>query len=77
MSIFMPSSVTAAAASKKCARRATASRRNWPPCALLIIDHTECWQFDDPRIAEEARCYRKEKKRRGTWLRACSIAAAI
>lgn len=31
---------------------------------LLVIDHTECWQFDDPRMAAEARRYRKEKKRR-------------
>jgi hypothetical protein len=31
---------------------------------LLIVDHTECWQFDDPEMARQARKYRKEKKRR-------------
>lgn len=31
---------------------------------LLIVDHTECWEFDDPRMAADARKYRKEKKRR-------------
>jgi hypothetical protein len=31
---------------------------------LLIIDHTECWEFDDPEMAKQARQYRKEKKRR-------------
>ena len=31
---------------------------------LLVIDHTECWQFDDPKMAADARKYRKEKKRR-------------
>jgi hypothetical protein len=31
---------------------------------LLIADHTECWQFDDPRMARDARRYRSEKKRR-------------
>jgi len=31
---------------------------------LYIIDHTECWEFDDPEMAAEARKYRKEKKRR-------------
>lgn len=31
---------------------------------LLIIEHTECWQFDDPRMAADARKYRSEKKRR-------------
>lgn len=31
---------------------------------LLIIDHTECWLFDDPRMAADARKYRKEKTRR-------------
>ncbi len=31
---------------------------------LLIIDHTECWEFDDPEQARQARKYRKEKKRR-------------
>ena len=30
----------------------------------LIADHTECWEFDDPRMAREARKHRKEKKRR-------------
>jgi hypothetical protein len=31
---------------------------------LLVIDHTECWEFDDPRMARDARKYRSEKKRR-------------
>jgi hypothetical protein len=31
---------------------------------LLIIDHTECWQFEDPKMAADARKYRSEKKRR-------------
>jgi hypothetical protein len=31
---------------------------------LLIADHTECWEFDDPRMAAEARRYRSERKRR-------------
>jgi len=31
---------------------------------FLIIDHTECWEFDDPRMAADARKYRSEKKRR-------------
>ena len=31
---------------------------------LLIADHTECWEFDDPKMARDARRYRKEKKRR-------------
>ena len=31
---------------------------------MLVIDHTECWQFDDPRMAADARRYRSEKKRR-------------
>jgi hypothetical protein len=31
---------------------------------FLIIDHTECWQFDDPKMAADARKYRSEKKRR-------------
>lgn len=31
---------------------------------LLIIEHTECWKFDDPRMAADARRYRKEKQRR-------------
>ncbi|MGA9071029.1 MAG: hypothetical protein WB424_12280 [Terracidiphilus sp.] len=30
----------------------------------LIMDHTECWEFDDPAEARERRRYRKEKKRR-------------
>jgi len=29
---------------------------------LLVVDHTECWEFDDPRMAREARRYRKKKK---------------
>lgn len=31
---------------------------------LLIIEHTECWEFDDPRQAKLVRKFRKEKKRR-------------
>lgn len=31
---------------------------------LLEIDHTECWEFDDPEMARAARRYRKEAKRR-------------
>ncbi len=31
---------------------------------LLVIEHTECWEFDDPRQAADARKHRKEKKRR-------------
>lgn len=29
---------------------------------FLIVDHAECWQFDDPRMAADARKYRKRKK---------------
>jgi hypothetical protein len=31
---------------------------------LLIIEHTECWQFEDPKMARDARKYRSERKRR-------------
>jgi hypothetical protein len=31
---------------------------------LLVIDHTECWLFDDPRMAADARRYRKESRRK-------------
>lgn len=31
---------------------------------LLVIDHTECWEFDDPKMALDARKHRSEKKRR-------------
>jgi hypothetical protein len=31
---------------------------------LLVIDHTECWEFDDPEMARNARRFRKEAKRR-------------
>ena len=31
---------------------------------MLILDHTECWEFDDPQMAADARRYRKAKKRR-------------
>ena len=31
---------------------------------LLILDHTECWEFDDPRMAADARKFRKAQKRR-------------
>jgi hypothetical protein len=30
---------------------------------LLVADHTECWEFDDPKMARDARRYRKHKKR--------------
>jgi hypothetical protein len=29
---------------------------------LYILDHTECWEFDDPRMALDARRHRKGKK---------------
>jgi hypothetical protein len=29
---------------------------------LLIVDHTECWEFDDPEMALQARKHRKRKK---------------
>lgn len=31
---------------------------------LLVADHTECWEFDDAKMARDARKYRSEKKRR-------------
>ena len=31
---------------------------------MLIADHVECWEFDDPKMAADARKYRSEKKRR-------------
>ena len=31
---------------------------------FLVLDHTECWEFDDPKMALDARRYRSEKKRR-------------
>lgn len=31
---------------------------------LLIVDHTECWEFADPRMARDARRFRKAKKLR-------------
>lgn len=31
---------------------------------MLIVEHTECWEFDDPRMARQARRYRTERKRR-------------
>jgi len=31
---------------------------------LLIIDHTECWQYSDAKMALDARKYRSEKTRR-------------
>lgn len=31
---------------------------------LLIVDHTECWEFDDPEMARSARKFRKRKKLR-------------
>lgn len=30
---------------------------------LLIVDHTECWEFDDPRMAKLQRRFRKRVKR--------------
>ena len=30
---------------------------------LLVIDHTECWEYDDPRMARLQRKFRKEMKR--------------
>lgn len=30
---------------------------------MLIIDHTECWEYDDPRMAKLQRRFRKELKR--------------
>jgi hypothetical protein len=29
---------------------------------LLIVDHTECWEFDDPKMARDARRFRKKRK---------------
>jgi len=29
---------------------------------FFIVDHTECWHFDDPRMAPQARKHRKRKK---------------
>jgi hypothetical protein len=31
---------------------------------LLIVDHTECWEFNDPKMALDARKHRSERKRR-------------
>lgn len=31
---------------------------------LLVIDHTECWEFDDAKMAANARKHRSERKRR-------------
>ena len=31
---------------------------------MLVADHTECWEFSDPRMARDARRYRKESKRK-------------
>lgn len=30
---------------------------------LIVTDHTECWEFDDPRMAKLQRRFRKEAKR--------------
>ncbi len=30
---------------------------------LLVLDHTECWEYDDPRMAKLARKFRKDVKR--------------
>lgn len=30
---------------------------------LMVIDHTECWEYDDPRMALLARRFRREVKR--------------
>ena len=29
---------------------------------LLVVDHTECWEFDDPEMARQARKHRKRKR---------------
>lgn len=31
---------------------------------MLVVDHTECWQFHDPEMARQARRWRKKKKLR-------------
>ena len=31
---------------------------------MLIADHVECWEFDDPEMVRQARKYRKKKKLR-------------
>jgi hypothetical protein len=31
---------------------------------LLVIDHTECWQYGDVEKAQQARKFRKDRKRR-------------
>lgn len=31
---------------------------------MLVADHTECWEFDDPKMASDARRYRTKKKLR-------------
>lgn len=31
---------------------------------MLVADHRECWEFHDPRMARDARQYRKKKKLR-------------
>jgi hypothetical protein len=31
---------------------------------MLIVDHTECWKFNDSQMARNARKYRSEKTRR-------------
>ena len=30
---------------------------------LLVVDHTECWEYADPRMARLQRRFRKEAKR--------------
>lgn len=32
---------------------------------MLLADHAECWKFNDPKMAADARRFRKEKTRRG------------
>ena len=31
---------------------------------LMVIDHSGCWQFDDPEMALNARKYRSKRKQR-------------
>lgn len=41
---------------KKRSPEALATRRQ-----LEVIDHAECWKYDDPKMAADARRYRKKK----------------
>ena len=31
---------------------------------MLVADHAECWRFDDPKMARDARRYRSAKRRK-------------